>query len=83
MADPIGPDNDHHIARLFRECLDRKGVAVVGWGAHGAFLGRAAATTQIAWRMGLSFKCLGVTKNGQPRHPLYVPSGAELVPFSP
>jgi len=27
--------------------------------------------------------CLGVTAGGQPRHPLYVPSGTELRPYEP
>jgi hypothetical protein len=30
----------------------------------------------------VEWKCLGITKSGNPRHPLYVPYMAQLTPFS-
>ena len=32
-------------------------------------------------RSGRPVKCFGLTKQGQPKHPLYLRSDAELVPF--
>jgi len=72
LADPIGPENDDHIRRILQECADRNGLAVVGWGNHGSFLGRDRIVTEIARRIGLDLHCLGKTKFGHPRHPLYV-----------
>lgn len=79
MADPIGPDNDSHIRRILSECRDRGGVAMVGWGASGSFLGRDKAAVAIAAEVGIKFRCLGTTKAGHPRHPLYVANIEPLI----
>ena len=83
MADPIGPDNDAHITRILNECLERNGIAVVGWGNDGTFRGRAVAVVELAKRLGLIFQCLGTTSSGQPKHPLYIARGQALVPWKP
>ena len=79
MSDPVGAGNDAHIRRILNECRDRHGIAVVGWGAHGAFRGRDREVARLAIEIGISFLCLGVTKSGQPRHPLYISNATELV----
>jgi len=78
MTDPIGPDNDRHIRRVLIEGRERNGVLVAGWGNHGYFMGRDQAAFRIASELGVAFRCLGVTKSGQPRHPLYVAGDQEL-----
>ncbi len=83
MEDPIGPDNDQHIMRILRECKARNGIAFVGWGNHGVFMGRAARVSSLASVVGLQFHCLGITKSGQPRHPLYVLDNAPLEKWRP
>jgi len=83
MADPIGPDNDAHILRMLNECCERNGIAVVGWGNDGSFNGRARAVIQLATNVGLIFQCLGTTKSGQPKHPLYVANSQALIPWKP
>jgi hypothetical protein len=72
MQDPIGPDNGSHIRRILTECRERDGLAIAGWGAHGSFLERDVAAVAIARDVGVVFHCLGVTKQGYPKHPLYV-----------
>src|SRR6266568_5285727 len=72
MADPIGPENDAHIRRILIECRDRNGIASIAWGAHGSFRGRDRVALEIAVEVGVVFHCLGTTKSGQPRHPLYI-----------
>ena len=64
VSNPVGPDNDMWLARL------RSGVelAVAAWGYRGTLYDRAAA---VAERMG-ELHCLGTTRTGAPRHPLYV-----------
>ena len=76
LADPIGPENDKHIRRILVECRDRRGVAVVGWGNHGTFMKRDKIVSDLARELGVEHMCLGKTKSGQPKHPLYV-SNAE------
>jgi hypothetical protein len=82
MSDPIGPDNDNHIRRILKECRERNGVPVVGWGNHGPFMGRAQAALKIASDLGLTFQCLGVTKSGQPKHPLYIAANQGLIAWT-
>ena len=75
--DPVGRANDSFIVRTCRTAV----LAVVAWGAHGAYLGRAAAVTSLLDRSGIQPFCLGVTASGQPRHPGRMAYAAALVPF--
>ncbi len=69
--DPVGADNDSVLARV---C----GVVIAGWGAH-AKQARVAAAVQLLPPL----FALGTTRNGHPRHPLYVRGDAPLVPWVP
>jgi len=79
MPDPIGPENDAYIRRILAECRARQGLAVVGWGAHGTFMGRYKEAGKIATEIGIPLHCLGVTKDGQPKHPLYIATAQPFV----
>jgi len=79
MDDPIGAENDAHILRILMECKNRNGFAFVGWGLHGSFRGRDQSVLKIALSVGITLHCLGTTKNGQPRHPLYVAEKQPLI----
>jgi hypothetical protein len=69
--DPIGPDNDEYI----RQCaVGKHNVVVAAWGALGGTRGR---DRHVARLLG-DLYCLGRTKAGQPRHPLYLPAEAPL-----
>lgn len=68
--DPVGPDNDAWIDRLAAIAH----VKIAAWGVHGAFGGRDRI---VAARIP-DLMCLGLTKDGAPRHPLYLRSDAEL-----
>lgn len=71
--DPIGPDNDAHVLAVASEA-DR---VVAAWGAHGGYLHRDRRVLEMLGTLGDVF-CLGMTKAGQPRHPLRLP--ASLTP---
>ena len=64
-----------------RACAEN-GCVVAAWGAHPATVNRSEGVHSIRrvkeWA-GPSLKCLGVTKSGAPRHPLYLPNDAPLV----
>ena len=81
MVDPIGPENDLHIRAALTECRDRNGIALAAWGTRGVFRNRDKAVRKFAAEIGVVFHCLGTTKDGHPRHPLYVALGQPLVPW--
>ena len=74
--DPVGPENEAHILRALTQ---PPALVIAAWGAHGhrsvarqKFLLAAQRTENPVW-------CLGWTKDGAPRHPLYVRADALLV----
>lgn len=68
--DPIGPDND----RILIEMAKGAGIIVAAWGIHGAYRGRDKAVMELI----PSVFCLGKSKNGYPRHPLYLRKDVKL-----
>ena len=76
--DAVGPRNAAALRAALAEC---DGPVIVGWGAHEAAIPRAVALGQLASEQGRTLHCLGVTKTGQPRHPLYIRAEAALVPW--
>lgn len=64
-ASPIGPENDEVLGSF------QSGDVLCAWGANGR--GRAAMVIKdLRSRPGVRLVCLGKTKSGAPRHPLYV-----------
>lgn len=68
--DPIGPRNDEHL----RRCRARAALVVAAWGARGG-LGRRDERVLVTLP---EAHCLGATRGGRHRHPLYLPSSARL-----
>lgn len=82
--DPVGPDN---VAYLTQALSRNPAVVIAAWGAHrfAAAQARAVSTSlarQLANRR-MQLKCLGTTKSGHPRHPLYVRGTAPLITYRP
>lgn len=80
-TDPVGPMNDH----ILREYAEVCGRLIAAWGVHGEFQRRDLWVARLN-RVGIGrktpyvgdlFECLGTTKDGFPRHPLYVRADAE------
>jgi hypothetical protein len=78
-GDPIGPANDEWLWKL--GCRRAVGLVVAGWGVHGTLHGRDQAVAQMFHRLGRPLYCLGTTKDGHPRHPLYVKGDTALEPW--
>lgn len=72
-GDPVGPENDAHLALLAREA----GVVVAAWGTHGTHKRRADAVRSLL----PALHCLATTKDGHPGHPLYLKSTLTPAPF--
>jgi hypothetical protein len=81
-SDPIGPENDAFISEALHEVKSKNGTVVVGWGMHGELRERAMTIINVARSFEILLYCLGKTQSGQPRHPLYVPYGQELLCWS-
>jgi hypothetical protein len=71
--DSIGPDNDQTI-KSFDGCGNK---FVACWG-HWDFAERIVTVMRMITQ---PIYCLGVTQKGSPRHPLYLKSDAELIPW--
>ena len=78
-TDAIGPRNDDHILRAARN-TDR---IVAAWGAHKFAEDRARQVVQKLSDIGVRLECWGTTKDGHPRHPLYVPGHSLLTSWEP
>ncbi len=76
--DPVGPENDYHLRRTAREYGD----VVCAWGA-GARPERVRQFLRLMDGTSARLWCLGVTKDGSPRHPLYVRADQPLIPWNP
>ncbi len=78
---PVGAMGDNAITDLMH-WAKRAGVPVVAaWGTHGTFRNRAEQVASFARLIGCEIVCLGATKGGHPRHPLYVRSDQPFEPF--
>jgi len=75
VADPVGPDNNEWIKHWARSA----NILVAAWGTHGTHLGRDRQVLSLL--TGYKIMCLGKTKHGHPRHPLYLRSDTELEVF--
>ena len=70
--DPVGLYNDLFIAE------HATGAVVAAWGTHGRLHSRDDAVARQMTAAGAALYCLGVTKDGYPKHPLA--RGRERVP---
>ena len=71
--DPVGKRNSFWL----RKMTQGSEPVVVAWGNHGAYQGRDKATLALL----TTPLCLGLTKSGHPRHPLYAPKDTKLLEF--
>lgn len=78
-SDPVGPDNDAAIALA----LGLSSRTILAWGNHGALLGRDRAVLALCAGLATPLHVLGLTGEGQPRHPLYLPRATRLRRWNP
>lgn len=78
-GDPIGNDNDAHLASMAQSA----DLIIVGWGAQSIARERARHVSSILRMNSKSgeIHCLGTTKSGAPKHPLYLSATTEIAVF--
>ena len=67
-SDPVGPDNDAAI----RQSVVWADQVICAWGTHGSHLERGPAVETLLRETGAPLFTLGLTKDGHPKHPLYI-----------
>jgi hypothetical protein len=80
IEDPIGPENDKHLSSLSADAA----IVIIAWGANGACTYRSSHVLKLLNDTEASAKihCLGKTKDGHPKHPLYLPKTTEPILFT-
>lgn len=82
-ANPIGEyPYDYYLRTTIARAnhpLNPPGLVVCAWGNDGVHRGRDIEMMQVLREMKVAPHCLGVTKIGQPKHPLYAPYTDELM----
>lgn len=77
QSDPVGRENDNWLIGVAHEAEE----IVCAWGVN-ARPERVAEVTAILMTACGRLRCLGATKSGAPRHPLYVRADQELVDWA-
>jgi len=72
-SDPVGPENDDVLAGLAKQHRE----LVCAWGAN-AKPARVSRFRELIEGNGGTLLCLGTTKDGAPRHPLYLSKASQL-----
>lgn len=81
--DPVGPNNDH-VLREHAALSARTGHPIVcAWGNGGMFLYREIVVVKALLAHGARLSHFGLTKAGEPKHPLYLKGDTPLQPFTP
>lgn len=80
-GDPVGPENDTWLRGVAGTCE----LVVAAWGSGqlaGQFLFRSTAVRRSLEAAGAKLHCIGTTRDGFPRHPLYVAGSTPLQPYT-
>lgn len=63
-------------------CARNAGLVLAAWGVHGTHRDRARRVVELFDNWGFPLHALGTTKDGHPRHPLYMPKTAVPQPYT-
>ncbi|MGG6296134.1 DUF1643 domain-containing protein [Leptolyngbya sp. AN02str] len=74
-ADPVGTENDWYV----QQAAEKAEIVVLAWGNWGYLQARDRTMYQLL--ASYNPQCLGLTKTGQPRHPLYLRRDVVLRPM--
>lgn len=74
--DPVGEGNDGYIRRWSES--SKVNIIIAAWGRHGSLLDRSVGVSGTLIHEDRRVWCLGRTKSGEPRHPLYLSAATDL-----
>lgn len=75
----IGPRNNEYLLATGR----RAELVIAAWGSHGAHLDRGRDVRAMLAAANVRISALAFTKDGEPRHPLYLKAELTPVPWLP
>jgi hypothetical protein len=75
--DPVGPGNDAAIVRAAKQ----SDLVVCAWGNHGLLGGRSSHVRNLLRKNNIATHTLRLNANGEPAHPLYLPSRLKALPW--
>jgi hypothetical protein len=73
VKDPIGPENNEWLLRISKKVEK----IIAAWGNNGSFNGRSCEVVKLFDKL----HCLGITKCGEPKHPLYLRKDVKPIEF--
>ena len=76
--DPVGPDNLKHLEAEITGA-DQFGLVIAAFGSNDFTRKQQAVLKNFK----ANYQCLGINKDGTPRHPLYLPKDTPLEMWSP
>ena len=76
-ADPVGPDNEGHLVAE----AHRANMVILAWGNGGHVLDRGRRVLHLLATENIPWFYLGITKEGAPNHPLYLPGDTRPKPM--
>lgn len=77
VDEPIGKQNDDYI----KLAIKNTSLIILAWGTKGSFNNRDQEVINLIYDHN-SLYCLGLTKYGYPRHPLYVKKDTQAIIFT-
>ena len=79
VDDPVGPQNNHTIL----DAAFHADRVIIAWGTHGTYRERDQQVLALLERADCEPYHLGLTREGQPRHPLYLRKTVTPQPYVP
>lgn len=76
VGDPVGPENDYWLRVMSQDI--NVGRILVCWGNHGLKFDRQKKVLSVLDYAREELKCFGYTKEGAPKHPLYLKQDTPL-----
>ena len=80
VADPVGPENDRYLLGAAGVTLERDGPVIAAWGKNGKLFGRDQELKLLL--AGKPLKCLKLSEDGTPWHPLYIRDDTDPIDFT-
>lgn len=79
VNDPFGVGNENALTEALIGAVGNP--VICAWGTKGTLHGGYKSFLNLASRLKVPLSCLGATKDGHPKHPLYLKADQPIVPY--